>query len=205
MAWDWSAGGLTSCQEAPPSVVRRIVALEPATQAVRPLTAASPRKREVEPVADGAQEYAGRGLAAGVSGSALAVGSGRLARAMPPRATSAPIATRPGRWRARVRRAGRRMRSVRMAPDASRAAAAAPVLADGSARSRLSGALRASRIGTSLASASASSASGCDPATMPQPAKSRSRAPSVGSISAQRKAIPHSPSPVASSQPTGPA
>ena len=40
--------------------------------------------------------------------------------------------------------------------------------------------VRASRIGTSLATDSASSASGSDPATMPQPANSRSRAGSPG-------------------------
>ena len=63
----------------------------------------------------------------------------------------------------------------------------------------------ASRIGISLAALSPSSASGSEPATMPQPANSRSRAGSSGSMRAQRSAIPHSPSPAASIQPTGPA
>ncbi len=53
-----------------------------------------------------------------------------------------------------------------------------------------------------LACASASSSSGTESATMPQPANRRARGPS---ISAQRNAMPHSPSPRASTQPTGPA
>ena len=53
----------------------------------------------------------------------------------------------------------------------------------------------ASRIGTSLATDSASSASGSDPATMPQPANSRICRGSVSLISPQRRAMAHSPSP----------
>ena len=43
--------------------------------------------------------------------------------------------------------------------------------------------------------------SGWDPATMPQPANSLARLPT---ISPQRSAMPHSPLPRASTQPTGP-
>jgi len=60
----------------------------------------------------------------------------------------------------------------------------------------------ANRMGANLATVSASSAAGSEPATMPQPANSRARAPST---SAHRKAMPHSPLPRASTQPTGPA
>jgi len=63
----------------------------------------------------------------------------------------------------------------------------------------------ASRIGTSFASDSPSSASGSDPATIPQPAKSRARRGSEESRRAHRNAMPHSPSPSASIHPTGPA
>ena len=75
-------------------------------------------------------------------------------------------------------------------------------------RGRVSGPCRgqrpasASRTGTNFACASASSASGSESATMPQPANSRTRAPST---SAERSPMPHSPSPAASIQPTGPA
>ena len=57
-------------------------------------------------------------------------------------------------------------------------------------------------IGSSLAWVSAHSASGSEPATMPAPATRRARLPSS---SAPRSAIAHSPSPRASTQPTGPA
>ena len=60
----------------------------------------------------------------------------------------------------------------------------------------------ASRTGTNLACASASSDSGSELATIPQPANSRTVEPLT---SAERSAMPHSPSPVASIQPTGPA
>jgi hypothetical protein len=60
---------------------------------------------------------------------------------------------------------------------------------------------RASRIGRNLACASASSAAGSEPATMPPPAKIRAREPA---ISPQRSAMPHSPLPRLSTQPTGP-
>ena len=62
----------------------------------------------------------------------------------------------------------------------------------------------ASRIGISLATDSASSASGSDPATMPHPANNRICRGSVSLIRPHRRAIPHSPSPRASTQPTGP-
>ena len=61
---------------------------------------------------------------------------------------------------------------------------------------------RASRTGTNLAWASRTSASGSDPATIPHPAKSRAERPDS---CAHRSATPHSPSPRASTQPTGPA
>src|SRR5699024_1682547 len=64
---------------------------------------------------------------------------------------------------------------------------------------------RASRMGTSFATLSANSAAGSEPATIPHPANSRIRAPSCGSTCAQRRAIPHSPSPAASIHTTGPA
>ncbi len=57
------------------------------------------------------------------------------------------------------------------------------------------------RMGSSFASDSASSAAGFEAATMPQPAKSRRRWGSSGSSSADRSAMPHSPSPSAPSQP----
>ncbi len=65
--------------------------------------------------------------------------------------------------------------------------------------------MRASRIGTNFAEDSATSASGSEPATMPQPAKSRIREGSSSDTAPQRSAMPHSPSPTASIQPTGPA
>ena len=67
------------------------------------------------------------------------------------------------------------------------------------------GVTRAPIIGASLACASAHSDSGSEPATIPQPAKSRTRRRSVSSRIPQRRAMPHSPAPVASVQPTGPA
>ena len=57
-------------------------------------------------------------------------------------------------------------------------------------------------MGRNLAWVSASSASGSEPLTMPPPANSRARGPS---ISAHRSAMPHSPLPRASTHPTGPA
>lgn len=48
-------GGETSRQLRPPSTVRSTVPLEPATQAVERLTAASPRNRESLPVSFSAQ------------------------------------------------------------------------------------------------------------------------------------------------------
>ena len=57
-------------------------------------------------------------------------------------------------------------------------------------------------MGANFACASASSAAGSEPATMPQPANSRACGPST---SAHRRAMPHSPLPRASTQPTGPA
>ncbi len=59
----------------------------------------------------------------------------------------------------------------------------------------------ASRMGTNLASASATSASGSESATTPPPAYSRAVAPSSW---AQRSATPSSPLPSASIHPTGP-
>ena len=61
---------------------------------------------------------------------------------------------------------------------------------------------RAASMGRSLASVSAHSASGSEPATMPAPATRRARGPSSW---APRRATAHSPSPSASTQPTGPA
>jgi 2-succinyl-5-enolpyruvyl-6-hydroxy-3-cyclohexene-1-carboxylate synthase len=60
----------------------------------------------------------------------------------------------------------------------------------------------ANRMAANLATVSASSAAGSEPATMPHPANSRARRPST---SAHRSAMPHSPLPRASTQPTGPA
>ncbi len=60
-------------------------------------------------------------------------------------------------------------------------------------------------MGISLAFASANSAAGSEPATIPQPAKSRIWCGSVSLSCPQRRAIAHSPSPLASIQPTGPA
>ncbi len=61
---------------------------------------------------------------------------------------------------------------------------------------------RAKRMVRNLVTVSASSAAGSESATMPPPANSRARGPS---ISAQRSAMPHSPFPALSTQPTGPA
>ena len=61
---------------------------------------------------------------------------------------------------------------------------------------------RASRTGMNFARDSASSAAGSDPATMPQPAKRRTR---PGVTSAHLRAMPNSPSPRESNHPTGPA
>ena len=60
----------------------------------------------------------------------------------------------------------------------------------------------ANRMGANLATVSASSAAGSEPATMPHPANSLARRPST---CAHRSAMPHSPFPRASTQPTGPA
>ena len=60
----------------------------------------------------------------------------------------------------------------------------------------------ASRNARNLRSVSSSSAAGSDPATIPAPANSVARSPRS---SAHRSAIAHSPSPSASTQPTGPA
>jgi hypothetical protein len=49
-------GGPTLSQLRPPSVVRRMVPAEPATQATLSLTGASPRKRTVTPVSDNCQD-----------------------------------------------------------------------------------------------------------------------------------------------------
>jgi len=61
---------------------------------------------------------------------------------------------------------------------------------------------RAASTARSLRRVSSSSASGSEAGTIPPPAKRRPFAPS---ISMQRRAIPNSPSPLASTQPTGPA
>ena len=66
----------------------------------------------------------------------------------------------------------------------------------------LQGLSRTSRTARSLYSVSAHSASGSEPGTMPAPASRWARWPSRV---AQRRAIAHSPSPVWSTQPTGPA
>ena len=76
------------------------------------------------------------------------------------------------------------------------------VLGNESRRVRVQGRTRARSMGSSLAWVSAHSASGSEPATMPAPATRRARLPSS---SAPRRAIAHSPSPRASTQPTGPA
>jgi 2-succinyl-5-enolpyruvyl-6-hydroxy-3-cyclohexene-1-carboxylate synthase len=94
----------------------------------------------------------------------------------------------------RVCRAGRRAQSAALGA-AVRSAVAAGQSSQASA----------SRIGTSLAADSANSVSGSDPATMPQPANTLSRVGSASSSLAQRSAMPHSPSPSESIQPTGPA
>ena len=60
----------------------------------------------------------------------------------------------------------------------------------------------AERMAASLASVSSHSASGSEPATMPAPATSRARVPSRVAL---RRATAQSPSPRASTQPTGPA
>jgi hypothetical protein len=60
----------------------------------------------------------------------------------------------------------------------------------------------ASCMGRNFACVSPSSATGSDPATIPHPANRRAVAPVT---SAQRSAIPHSPLPRESTQPTGPA
>jgi len=60
----------------------------------------------------------------------------------------------------------------------------------------------AERMAASLASVSFHSSSGSDPATMPAPATSRARVPSRVAL---RRATAQSPSPRASTQPTGPA
>jgi putative metallohydrolase (TIGR04338 family) len=62
--------------------------------------------------------------------------------------------------------------------------------------------VRAERMAASLASVSSHSASGSEPATMPAPATSRARVPSRVAL---RRATAQSPSPRASTQPTGPA
>jgi putative metallohydrolase (TIGR04338 family) len=62
--------------------------------------------------------------------------------------------------------------------------------------------VRAERMAASLASVSSHSLSGSDPATMPAPATSRARLPSRVAL---RSATAQSPSPRASTQPTGPA
>ena len=67
---------------------------------------------------------------------------------------------------------------------------------------QLGQASRATCMGRNLVRVSASSAAGSESATMPPPANSRARGPSS---SAQRSAMPHSPFPALSSQPTGPA
>jgi TfoX N-terminal domain len=61
---------------------------------------------------------------------------------------------------------------------------------------------RAPRMGRNFTCASASSATGSEPATIPQPANSRAVRPETW---AHRRAMPHSPLPSASTQPTGPA
>lgn len=76
-----------------------------------------------------------------------------------------------------------------------------PVLGANSGRSRPS----AVRRGSSLASDSAHSALGSEAATIPHPAKSRRRDGSAREISAALSAMHHSPSPLASIHPTGPA
>lgn len=62
--------------------------------------------------------------------------------------------------------------------------------------------VRAERMAASLASVSSHSASGSEPVTMPAPATSRARVPSRVAL---RRATAQSPSPRASTQPTGPA
>jgi hypothetical protein len=84
------------------------------------------------------------------------------------------------------------------------AAVLSVTLPDGSAGWAGSG-LQGVAHGTSLAALSASSCSGREPATMPQPANRPQAARVVGVDLAQRRAMPHSPSPSAPVQPTGPA
>ena len=62
--------------------------------------------------------------------------------------------------------------------------------------------VRAERMAASLASVSSHSAAGSEPVTMPAPATSRARVPSRVAL---RRATAQSPSPRASTQPTGPA
>ena len=90
-------------------------------------------------------------------------------------------------------------------PPASTTATVRPAAAAVTGPSSTGTSPSASRMGSSLATDSASSASGSEPATMPQPANSRIRRGSVSSTWPQRRAIAHSPSPAASTQPTGPA
>ena len=106
-------------------------------------------------------------------------------------------------WRARPRRA-----RLPVPARPTRAREARPARSEPVRRARLSGlpgpgqASSANCMGRNLAWVSASSAAGSEPLTMPPPANSRARAPST---SAQRSAMPHSPLPCASTQPTGPA
>jgi len=82
---------------------------------------------------------------------------------------------------------------VRCTPDRHPASAA---------RAPRQGPSRTSSMAASLCSVSAHSSSGSEPGTMPAPASRRARRPSRA---AQRRATAHSPSPAASTQPTGPA
>ena len=96
---------------------------------------------------------------------------------------------------------GVRMVLVRTDRDRERRTATASLGRGSAARGTVYGRTSAASIGSSFAWVSAHSASGSDPATMPAPAWSTARAPSS---SAPRSAMAHSPSPRASTQPTGP-
>ena len=95
----------------------------------------------------------------------------------------------------------RRVAATSSKPPFSRSRVSASIGVTGAtARSRVHHSPSASRTGMSLAAVSASSSAGSESATMPQPANSRTWLPSN---SAERKAMPHSPSPSASIHPTG--
>ena len=149
--------------------------------------------------------------------SAASCGGARARRAARGRRPHRPAAARElhARLRAAARRprrcpSPRRAAAQRMRPPLRRADGTVMSSAVQPARARVGGHRRGCPQPSSAAWkaanfdwVSASSAAGSEPATMPQPANSR--ALSSPTSSAQRSARPNSPSPRASSQPTGPA